>query len=427
MKRMLIVLPLLLAFAGFSPAATFKAGYAERDITPKDEIPMWGYGARHDLPGVGTAHELMAKVVVIETDHGKLALMGLDLGRGPTFAMTDAIEQHIKEKFGIDYVFMSGSHTHHGPAIELRDQPGYGQGKWQAAVKYAQWLEQQLMDCIDEAAGKTVDAKIGWASQETDLNRNRHTKKLPKPTDPELAVIRLDTTAGKPIALIVNFAAHATIADISQRFWNSEWPGQMQRTVTKELKVPCLFLQGAAGDMSPNTNDERRGVEGFGNAMAAKVLEINQGLVTKVPEKPSVTGIYDTFHFKTRIDLTNPLILGTFKQMFFPEMLAMLVEMPDNTISPRLVTVLLDGELALVGASGEFFCQHANRLKRDSKAPETFFVGYCNGHCMYFPTREALEEGGYGADPGVSWVPAGAGEEMIDKALSNIDGLLAGL
>jgi len=53
-------------------------------------------------------------------------------------------------------------------------------------------------------------------------------------------------------------------------------------------------------------------------------------------------------------------------------------------------------------------------------APETFFIGYCNGHQMYFPTREAIEEGGYGADPSVSWVPPGAGEQIIDKALANI-------
>lgn len=427
MKRFAIVLMLLLCLAPWGPAATFKAGYAERDITPTDQIPMWGYGARHDLPGVDAMDRLMAKVVVIETDQGKLALMGLDLGRGPTFAMTDAIQKHIREKSGIEFVFMSGSHTHHGPAIELLDQPGYGQGKWQAAVKYAQWLERQIIDCIDEAAAKTVDARIGWSSMETDLNRNRHTKKQPKPTDPELAVVRVDDTKGKPIAMIVNFAAHPTIADIMVRMWTSEWPGQMQRKVTEEIGVPCLFLQGAAGDMSPNTNDSRRGVEGFGNAMAAKVLEINQKIETKAPAASSVAGKYDTFTYTTRIDLTNPLILGTFKQMFFPEILAMLVEMPNNTISPRLVTVLLNGELALVGGSGEFFCQHANRLKRDSKAAETFFVGYCNGHCMYFPTREALEEGGYGADPSVSWVPAGAGEEMIDKALSNIDALLTGL
>ncbi|HNT89057.1 MAG TPA: hypothetical protein PKL84_14425, partial [Candidatus Hydrogenedentes bacterium] len=86
---------------------------------------------------------------------------------------------------------------------------------------------------------------------------------------------------------------------------------------------------------------------------------------------------------------------------------------------------LLNNELAFVSGSGEFFCEHANRLKRESKAPKTLWIGYCNGHHMYFPTREAIEEGGYGADPMVSWVPPGCGEDMITKALENIEKLLS--
>ena len=39
---------------------------------------------------------------------------------------------------------------------------------------------------------------------------------------------------------------------------------------------------------------------------------------------------------------------------------------------------------------------------------------------MYFPTIEAASEGGYGADPGVSFAELGAGERMMDKALLNI-------
>jgi hypothetical protein len=91
-----------------------------------------------------------------------------------------------------------------------------------------------------------------------------------------------------------------------------------------------------------------------------------------------------------------------------------------NVIRPRITSVLINQELALVGGSGEFFCEHSLRLKERSRARETFFFGYCNGHHMYFPTIEAAAEGGYGADPAVSWVGLGAGEEMLGQALINI-------
>ena len=63
---------------------------------------------------------------------------------------------------------------------------------------------------------------------------------------------------------------------------------------------------------------------------------------------------------------------------------------------------------------------HAMRLKQRSRAAETLFFGYSNGHHMYFPTIEAAAEGGYGADPAVSWVSLGAGKEMMDRALIDI-------
>ena len=87
---------------------------------------------------------------------------------------------------------------------------------------------------------------------------------------------------------------------------------------------------------------------------------------------------------------------------------------------PELNTILLNEEIALVGASGEFFCDHSNRLKERSLLPTTLFFGYCNGHNLYFPTIEAVSLGGYGADSTVAPVEIGAGEEMMNRALINI-------
>jgi len=425
MFRSILVVLLALVCAPLAMAGTFKVGFAERDITPtKERIPMWGYGARHALPGEGVDIPLFAKTVVVDAGDKKLAIMGLDIGRSPTYASMDRIKAAVKEKAGVDFVLISGSHTHHGPVIELLDQEGYGKGKYDNAVAYALELEGNIVDAVVEAAGKAVEAKIGWASEETDMNRNRHTKTLPKPRDPELAVVRFDDLAGTPIALFVNFAAHPTIASTMDRRWSAEWPGAMQRDLEAALGVKSFFMQGAEGDMSPDTNDTRKGVNGFGAAMAEKVKGINARIVTSVPASPSIAGIEESFSYPSRIDFTNKFTIGMFQNAFFPEITAMLVELPNNTVQPRMSSIVLNGELALVGGSGEFFSAHSVRLKKDSAAKETLFFGLCNGHNMYFPTREAVEEGGYGADSTVSWVSVGAGEEMIDKALGNIGMLL---
>jgi hypothetical protein len=64
--------------AGQTPS--FKAGAARRDITPREPVPMWGYGARHDALSDGVIDPLYAAALVIQAGDKKLAIVGLDLG-----------------------------------------------------------------------------------------------------------------------------------------------------------------------------------------------------------------------------------------------------------------------------------------------------------------------------------------------------------
>src|SRR5271168_4440744 len=170
----------------------FRVGVADKDITPPVGIPMWGYGARHDMLSEGTLDPLMAKAIVIAAGADKVALVGIDLGRGPTEVMMSIIRDQIAAKAGIKHVLITGSHTHHGPVIELLDEPGLGRGKFDTAVDYSQKLPQLLVDAILAADRDSKPARLGVATESTTLNRNRHTKREPKATDPMLAVVRFD-------------------------------------------------------------------------------------------------------------------------------------------------------------------------------------------------------------------------------------------
>src|ERR1051326_9119384 len=119
----------------------FKAGAARREITPKEPVPMWGYGARHDALSTGVIDPLYAAAVVIQAGSNKLAIVGLDLGRAPAEKSLQAIRRRIKEEAGIDYSFIAGSHTHHGPVLELTDEPGKGKGKFDASIRYYKEME----------------------------------------------------------------------------------------------------------------------------------------------------------------------------------------------------------------------------------------------------------------------------------------------
>src|SRR4051794_20357453 len=66
--------------AATQPAAGFRAGYARRDVTPTEPVPMWGYGARHAALSQGVLDPLHADALVIDAGGRKLAIVGLDLG-----------------------------------------------------------------------------------------------------------------------------------------------------------------------------------------------------------------------------------------------------------------------------------------------------------------------------------------------------------
>jgi neutral ceramidase len=417
-KSIPISLCLLFVTSGFADEPTFHVGFAKRDITPQAPTPMWGYGERHAILSQGTAEPLMAKAVVIEAGNERLAIVGIDIGRGPTTAMMKQIREAVSEKAGVGHVMISGSHTHHGPVIELTDREGFGKGKFDDAVAYSKRLPELLIEAVVEAKNSAVPARIGVAKKNLELNRNRHTKRTLKPTDPMLAVVRFDDAAGKPIAVVVNFAAHPVTMDTMVLKFSPDYPGALQNRVEQSMQTNCIFMQGASGDMSSN----RGGLNGtqYGEALGDHVIELAKSIETNVPANPSIQGKVNRFKFTSRVDFKNTILMAMFERAFFPELVRNYAQEFADGIEPELTTVLVNGDLALVGGSGEFFCNHANRLKERSYVKDTLFFGYCNGHHMYFPTIEASSEGGYGGDATVAPVQIGAGEQMMNQALVNI-------
>ena len=398
-------------------AASFKVGAAKREITPKEALPMWGYGARHDALSMGTLTPLQATALVLEAGTNKLAIVGLDLGRAPAEKSLQRIRARIRSGAGIEYSFIAGSHTHHGPVLELSDEAGKGKGKFDAALRYYKELEDAITEVILEANEKLGPAKMAAGSVQLDgFNRNRHTKLEPKPVDRELAVMRFDDPAGKPLALLVNFAAHPTMIPASTLQFSSDYVGAMRSAVEMELGARVIFMQGAAGDQSVNPG-ENKGPEAFGQALAREVLKLASSLTAKEIAEPRLEVREKRFQFGSRTDLSNPLIRLAYAGAFFPELVPNYADEYAEGVRPRLTVALLNGEIGLVGASGEFFCQHSNRLKERARLKPLFFFGYCNGYHQYFPTIEAAAEGGYGADNAVAPAAVGAGEEIMNTAL----------
>ncbi len=406
---------LVVSFALLQPcpasAQEFQAGAAVVDITPPTGFPLWGYAARKDQPSDGVLDPLKARALILGAGSERIAIVSLDLGRAPPRASFAAIRARAKAA-GVEHVFLVASHTHHGPCIELDDWPT-------PERSYVRQVEQQIGDAIAAAAKGLKPARYGVAAKEVPFNRNRHSKRAEKPVDRELLVLRVEDADGKAIAHCVNFAAHATTVESRGRKFSADYPGALAALVEKETGAPCLFLQGAAGDLSadPARGD---GPEAFGRALAREALGLAKTIRCTAAEKPSLAAREEEFAFKSRVDLSNPAINALYSKAFFPALVAFYEREYRDGVRPRLSAALLDGRVGFVGVSGEFFCGHALALRRRARLDHLFFLGYCNDYQQYFPTIEAAAEGGYGADMTVAPVEVGAGEKMMDRALIHL-------
>jgi hypothetical protein len=321
-----------------------------------------------------------------------------------------AIRKRVEAETGIKHLFIVGSHTHHGPVIELDTWPT-------PQSSYVRSLEQKLADLIIEANRALQPAKLGLASKEVPLNRNRHSKRPDKSVDRELLVLRVEGLDGKPIAHAVNFAAHPTMTVEKDMRFSADYPGVMAGVVEGQTSVPCLFLQGAAGDLSPNNVNFDWKPKPFGEALAREVLGMIKGIHCEESSKPILQTYEADFRFKPRVNLGNPFVKEAFARAFFKDLVDFYDQEYKDGCRPHLSVALLNGSTGFVGVSGEFFCRHSLDLKRRARLDHLFFLGYCNDYQQYFPTIENASEGGYGAEPGVSTAEVGAGEQMMNAAL----------
>jgi hypothetical protein len=414
MKKHSLAILFLLASAAL---AQFQVGAARRDVTPQEPVPMWGYGARHDALSDGILDPLYADALVIQAGPRKLAIVGLDLGRSPAERSLQNIRRRIKDQAGIENSFIAGSHTHHGPVLELTDEPGKGRGRFDAAIRYYQTMEDGIVAAILEANSRLQPARLATASiQLAGFNRNRHTKLEPKPSDRELALMRFDDATGKPIAILVNFTAHPTMIPSSTLKFSADYVGAMKELIRNQTGAAAVFMQGAAGDQSVNEGPNK-GYQVFGQALGREALKLAATLKTEEVPQPALEIREDRFKFASRTDFGNPFLRPLFEKAFFPELVPNYLDEYAGGIRPRLTVALLNREIAMVGLSGEVFSNHALRLKERARVKQLFFFGNSNGYHQYFPTIEAVAEGGYGADNSVSPVAVGAGEQLMNTAL----------
>ena len=240
-----------------SAGAQLNAGVATVSITPLEaNIPtqLGGYGAREGKPAEGVHDTLYGKVLILERDGRKTALVTLDVCGVPLCVTEESLAKAGIENLTVDQVLMTASHTHtglEGASLDRRNvanNPYVGIFSEPVLNFVTDRLAQGLRDA--NKALQPVRAGAGVVKL-PGMNRNRRRDEF---VDEDLTVLRLDRLNGSPYVVLVNYTAHGTIVSEHEMLASGEWAGAMQRTVQALMggDVTCMYTNGAEGDISPN-------------------------------------------------------------------------------------------------------------------------------------------------------------------------------
>jgi hypothetical protein len=433
MSRATIVLALCGA-AGMSLAAAsaaeapLMAGVATVDITPEPGQMLWGYSNRTH-GATGTLDPLMAKAVVLRAGENSVAIVTLDLGRTPEETVLAKIREETKSRCGVSNLFITASHTHHAPAMEsTSDHPN----------PYAEKVGRQIAEIICKAAGELVPVRIGVGRGMADLAHNRR-KYLPdgrvamqwrnaerektEPVDREYATIRLDRADGSTLAVLFNYACHPVVMGGDNYQYSADYVGAASAVVESQLKTKCLFLQGGCGNINPymdKTPLDQGGVEEMrkmGRTLGELLTKTARETVTAVPAHPSIQYEARLIPVRVRWDLEDPEVRAILSKAYGPRFENYISKtVKNNRVQCTLTTLVIDGDIALVGMPGEIFVQFQTAIKTRSPVASSFLVGYTHGYYAYFPTLRDAAAGGYGGKT-ATYVEPGAGERLTDEAL----------
>ncbi len=254
------------SFAGY-------VGVARRDVTPPVGIynRMWG-AAAHDT-ATGVHRPITATALAMraqdqdQADAAPLLLISLDwcqIAHDGDLAM---LRQPLVELVGGDEarVIIACTHTHGVGFINSArtDQPG-----GDLIPAYLQSVREALRDAAQDAIDMAAHtpATITWAVGRCTLATNRD---LPDPEAPQARYLvgynplsQADDTllVGRvtrdsddaPLATVVNYACHPTTLAWENTKLSPDYVGAMREVVeAATAHAPCLFLQGAAGELAP--------------------------------------------------------------------------------------------------------------------------------------------------------------------------------
>lgn len=443
-----------------------RIGTAQADITPAYPFQM-GFTfvkiqCRKQLD------PLMASCVVADDGGTRVAMVSCDLD-SISRDLVLAIRERVTAATGTqaENIHVMTTHNHAAPTIfPKRDMPFAGEDEIPGIEKTRAGLVEDIAACVIAAHKNPVPARMGYGRGRFDggaFNRrfimhngrsrmhgggNLERLQPEGPVDPEVQAVWFEDAEGRALAVMVNYASHATNLYGGDAV-SADFPGVMRGVLQSVLgtHMPVLYLQGCCGNVmcddlsNPNRPKKIENALRIGRSLAGEVLRImgdhqvgtaEAGVSTarrllEIPYRDSPPMPFDAAreqwdHYQhhwddfRRLDIEERAAIGSTLRLagYRREGAAEAVE---------LSAVAL-GDVCLVTNPAELFVEYQLEIKQRFPTRKVILTEQTDGRIGYVPTRLACALGGYEAIQ--TRFNPDAGERIRDASCELIENLNAG-
>lgn len=442
----------------------FKAGAATSNITPAIGAGIVGGWA--PVPSTHVHDELHVRCLALDDGSTRLAFAVVD-SVGVPREVFDAAKQLIQSETGLsaDNVMMSATHTH--SAVSARGANALVLGN--PLDDYQKFLVRRIADGVRRALNNLEPARIGWSSGQVPqhvfnrrmllkegktvinpfggqdravTNQRDHPDRLKPagPTNPEVYFISVQSTSGRPIALLANYWLHYVgglpSGNISADYFAMfcERIGQLLGAGVQRPAFVGILANGPCGDVNNIGEAIPKGVKYAPGDRMRLVADNVANEVARVHRNLQFQDWVELKAAKAELELqmrhpTPELVARAEKILARPanvspihkRELAYAQRTMDARNWPATTSIVMQtfriGGLGIAAVPFETFTETGLEIKAKSPFKDTFTIELANGSYGYLPTPPQHELGGYETWLGTNRVEKEASVKITAKLL----------